>query len=118
MRPEALRQQPLPRQAATIRRALTQVTQQDLGAHLLIEWLGKTQKPMLTQFLDELGIAHEDGMVKEGVGEEPEPGRLRAAIEHLRTEFPPENVRVYLQAFSVITADGWEQLPALIDASE
>jgi hypothetical protein len=118
MRPEALRQQPLPRQAATIRRALTQVTQQDLGAQILIEWLGKTQKPMLTQFLDELGIAHEDGMVKEGIGEEPEPARLRAAIAHLRTEFPPEQVRIYLQAFSVITADGWEQLPALIDAPE
>ena len=116
MRPEALRQQPLSRQAATIRRALTQVTQQDLGSHILIDWLGKTQKPMLAQFLDELGIEHEDGMVKEGIGPEPAPATLAAAIANLRAAFPPENVRVYLQAFSVITADGWAQLPEMIDA--
>lgn len=115
MRPQVLRQQPAPRQAATIRRSLTQVTQQDLGAHLLIEWLTKTQKPMLTQFLDDLGIAHEDGTVKEGVGPEPERERLAGAIERLRGSFPSEHVRIYLSAFAVITADEWEQLPALID---
>ena len=115
MRPEALRQQPLARQAANIRRALTQVTQQELGAHLLIEWLTKTQKPMLIHFLDKLGIPHEEGMVKEGVGPEPEPAKIRAAIENLRAAFPAEHVRVYLQSFAVITADEWEHLPALIE---
>jgi hypothetical protein len=114
MRPEALRTQPLPRQAASIRRALTQVTQQDLGAHILIDWLTKTQKPMLIQFLSELGIEHEDGMVKENVGPEPDQATLRAAIANLRSSFPPDTVRVYLQAFSVITADEWEGLPELI----
>jgi hypothetical protein len=114
MRPQMLRQQPVPRQAATIRRALTQVTQQDLGAHLLIEWLTKSQKTMLSQFLDDLGIAHEEGMVKEGLGPEPEPATLEAAIGRLRDTFPPEHVRVYLSAFSVITADEWERLPEMI----
>ncbi|MGH2604586.1 MAG: hypothetical protein ACRDJ9_35000, partial [Dehalococcoidia bacterium] len=114
LRPEVLRQQPAARQAATIRRALTQVDQQDLGAHLLIEWLTKSQKPMLAQFLDDLGIAHEDGTVKEGVGPEPDEDRLAAAIEHLRTTFPPEHVQIYLSAFFVITADDWERLSRLL----
>jgi hypothetical protein len=117
MRPEALRQQPLARQAANIRRALTQVTQQELGAHLLIEWLTKTQKPMLIHFLDKLGIPHEEGMVKEGVGPEPDPAKLRAAIEGLTAVFPSEHVRVYLLAFSVITADEWASLPGLLEES-
>jgi hypothetical protein len=114
MRPEVLRTQPLPRQAASIRRALTQVTQQDLGAHILIDWLTKTQKPMLIQFLSALGIAHEDGMVKEDVGPQPDQEALRAAVANLRSSFPPDTVRVYLQAFSVITAAEWEELPELI----
>lgn len=114
MRPQVLRQQPGPRQAATVRRALTQINQQDLGAHLLIEWLTKCQKPMLGQFLDDLGISHEEGTVKEEIGPEPEPERLTAAIERLRESFPPEHVRIYLSAFSVITADEWERLPDLI----
>jgi hypothetical protein len=114
MRPQVLRQQPAPRQAATIRRALAQVNQQDLGAHILIEWLTKCQKPMLGQFLDDLGIAHEDGMVKEGVGAEPEPEKLESAIARLRESFPAEYVRIYLSAFAVITADEWQRLPELI----
>jgi hypothetical protein len=114
MRPQVLRQQPGPRQAATIRRALTQVNQQDLGAHLLIEWLTKSQKSMLGQFLDDLGISHEEGTVKEDLGAEPETERLSAAIKRLNESFPPEHVRIYLSAFCVITADDWERLPDLI----
>lgn len=114
MRPQVLRQQPVPRQAATIRRALTQVNQQDLGAHLLIDWLTKCQKPMLSQFLDDLGIAHEEGMVKERVGSEPEAEKLTAAVERLREAFPPEHVRIYLSAFSIVTTDEWERLPEMI----
>lgn len=118
MRPQVLRQQPVPRQAASIRRVLTRVDQQELGAHLLIEWLTKTQKPMLTQFLDDLGIEHDDGTVKEEIGPEPEAAKLGAAVERLRTGFPPDLVRVYLSAFSAITAGGWERLPALIETGE
>jgi hypothetical protein len=114
LRPQVLRQQPASRQTATIRRALTQVNQQDLGAHLLIEWLTKCQKPMLCQFLDDLGISHEDGTVKENAGTEPDAERLSMSIDHLKENFPPEHVRIYLSAFSVITADDWEKLPDLI----
>ena len=115
MRPQALRQQPAARQAATIRRALTQVGQQELGAHLLIEWLTKRQKSMLSQFLDELGIAHEEGMIKAGVGPEPDPERLAIAVGHLRQSYPPDHVGVYLSAFAALTAHDWQRLPALID---
>jgi len=114
MRPQVLRQQPAARQAATIRRVLTQVGQQELGAHILIEWLTKRQKPMLGQFLDDLGIAHEDGVVKEGIGPEPDAERLNTAVAHLNDTYPPEHVRIYLSAFAAITADDWDQLPALI----
>ena len=116
IRPDALRQQPVARQAATIRRALTQVTQQDLGAHILINWLTRSQKPMLAQFLDDLGIAHEEGTVKEAIGPEPDPERLAAAVARLRAAFPPEHVRLYLSSFAVITAGEWQHLPGVIDA--
>lgn len=114
MRPEVLRQQPVPRQAATIRRVLTRVDQQELGAQLLIEWLTKTQTPMLAQFLDGLGVEHEDGTIKGELGPEPERAKLTEAVEQLRTAFPPDQVRVYLSAFSAITAEEWTTLPELI----
>jgi hypothetical protein len=115
MRPQALRQQPAVRQAAAIRRALTQVGREELGARLLVVWLTKQQQPMLVQFLDELGIAHEEGTIKDELGPEPDEATLSAAIEHLRASFPPEHVRIYLQAFAITTAYDWERLPALID---
>ncbi|MGE0544248.1 MAG: hypothetical protein AB7R89_29145 [Dehalococcoidia bacterium] len=114
MRPQVLRQQPAARQATTIRRTFTQVNQQDLATHLLIEWLTKCQKPMLGQFLDDLGIEHEDGTIKQELGAEPDAERLSAAIAHLNENFPPEQVRIYLSAFSTITADDWQRLPELI----
>lgn len=115
MRLPALQKLPAARQAATIRRAFTRTDLQEAGAQILIEWLTKQQQPMLRQFLDELAIAHEDGTVKEDVGPQPDATRLATAVEHLFATFPPENVRVYLAAFSMITADEWADLPALID---
>jgi hypothetical protein len=115
MRPQVLQQQPAPRQAAAIRRSLLQVGREELGAHLLVTWLTTRHKPMLTQFLDELGIAHEEGTIKEETGEEPEEEKLRAAVAHLRENFDTEHVRIYLQAFLVTTAPEWVHLPALID---
>lgn len=115
MRPQMLQQQPAPRQAAAIRRALLQVGREELGAHLLITWLTTRHKPMLTRFLDELGIAHEEGTIKEETGPEPEEEKLRAAVSHLRENFDPDQVRIYLQAFLVTTAPDWERLPALIE---
>jgi hypothetical protein len=116
MRPQALQQQPAPRQAAAIRRALTQVGREELGAHLLVTWLTKCRTPMLARFLDDLGIAHEEGTIKDEVGPEPDAAQLRAAIERLYAAFPAEDVRIYLQAFAVTTAVEWEHLPTLIDA--
>lgn len=114
MRPQALQQQPAARQAAAIRRVLTQVGREELGAQLLALWLTKRRLAMLAQFLDHLGIPHENGTIKDELGPEPEEALLRAAIAGLRAAFPAEDVRVYLQAFAITTAGHWQGLPALI----
>lgn len=116
MRPQVFRQKPVPWQAGNVRRTLTRVGQDDLGARLLIEWLTKTQTPMLTQFLDELGLEHEAGAIKDEVGEQPDRATLAAAVSHLHQQYPHEAVRVYLRSFCLITAYDWPDLPALIDA--
>lgn len=118
MRLPALQKQPAARQAASIRRALTRLDLQEAGAQILIEWLTKHQQPMLTQFLDDLGIAHEEGTVKDDVGAQPEAARLHVAVEHLYQSFPPEQVRVYLSAFSLMTAHDWPTLPTLLERQQ
>jgi hypothetical protein len=117
MRPQVFRQQPAPRQAATIRRVFTQVGRETVAAHVLIEWLTRLRKPMLVQFLDDLGVTHEDGTVSEGVGEEPEREKLTAAIRHLRETFPAGEVTAYLSAFYLTTGYEWKSLPELIEAA-
>lgn len=114
MRLPALQKLPTARQAATIRRALTRMDLQEAGAHILIEWLTTHQRPMLSQLLDELGIAHEEGTVKDDVGPEPAAPRLKEAVERLYRSFPEEHVSVYLAAFSIITANDWPGLRPLI----
>lgn len=115
MRPQVLRQQPAAKQASAIRRVLTQVGREDLGGRLLVEWLTKRHKPMLALFLDDLGIAHEDGIVNDELGAEPATEHLTAAIRRLHAEFPAEQVRVYLQTFAITTGYEWGSLPDLID---
>jgi hypothetical protein len=79
-----------------------------------VTWLTTRHKAMLVQFLDDLGIAHEDGTITGEIGEEPDEVRLRAAVARLRAHFAPAHVRIYLQAFLVTTAPDWERLRALL----
>ena len=116
MRPQVFRQQPGPRQAATIRRVFTQVGRETVAAHVLIEWLTRLRKPMLVQFLDSLGVAHEEGTVNDSAGEEPEREKLIAAINDLHAAYPAEEVQAYLSAFYLTTGYEWKTLPELIEA--
>ena len=63
------------------------------AAHLLQAWLLGAQKPMLCDFLDSLGIKHdEDGTVEE-LPESPPREELQKAIDQLSTKYQAENLR-------------------------
>jgi len=59
----------------------------------------KARTPMLVQFLDAVGIPHENGEIKGEVGAEPlDDDKVRAAAEGLLAGFDDSTVAIYLIA--------------------
>jgi hypothetical protein len=70
---------------------------------------------MLGAFLDALGIAHENGVLKGEELKAPEPERLKAAAAVLRAAYPKEAVDLYFQTLLVQDAETWGGLADLIE---
>jgi hypothetical protein len=66
-----------------------------LAARLLVAYHLQNQRPMMGRFLDELGIAHEDGLINEESPKAPEPETLDKAAKALASAFPKSEVACY-----------------------
>jgi len=72
------------------------------------------RRPMLSAFLDLLGIPHEDGILKEEAAQVPAPDDDRAlnAVKELAKRFPSGEIEIYLNALWLQDADHWRTLVA------
>ena len=91
--------------------ALSRPISDALASHLLQGWLLGANKQMLNDFLDALGIAHEEDGTVEELPAAPPKEQIKAAIDHLLTKYPSETVAIYLHAFRDM--DSTVQWPAL-----
>lgn len=67
----------------------------ELAAKLLVVYHLAEQKPMMSAFLDAIGLAHEDGLIAEDAGA-PDPARVAGAAAAIARRYPAEDVAVYL----------------------
>ena len=75
------------------------------------------QRPMMAAFLDALGIAHEDGLIKDD-DVKPDPAKVPAAADALSKKFPADDVRLYLNTLLCQDPETWSALrgvPELAD---
>jgi hypothetical protein len=84
---------------AWIKAALSRKAGDTLAAHALEAWLLGAQKPMLCDFLDSLGIDHDEDGTVENLPDSPPKEKLGAGIDRLLVKYPAETVAVYLHAF-------------------
>jgi hypothetical protein len=113
LRPVFLERQPRPQRHATMLATLARPTLDMVTANLLRTWLLKKHKQMLIDFLDALGIAHQEGVVEE-LPSAMEEAKVRAAVETLLAKYPQEVVAVYLHAFSDMNEVEWPGLKAML----
>ncbi|MDH4066600.1 MAG: hypothetical protein OEW19_19535 [Acidobacteriota bacterium] len=66
-----------------------------LAARLLVSYHLAFQRPMMGAFLDALGIAHEDGLIKDDAPTAPDAAALDAAVATLAAAYPPGDVGRY-----------------------
>jgi hypothetical protein len=83
-----------------------------MAARALIVYHLNEQRAMMGAFLDALGIAHENGLIQEDSAK-PDPEKLGPAAAQLAEQFPPEDVRVYLNTLLSQDPETWSGLAGL-----
>jgi len=81
-----------------------------IAARALVTYHLERQRPMMSTFLDLLGIAHEDGLITEDNVPKPDPAKVQQAVKDLAAKFPPEDVSVYLSTLVSQDPETWESL--------
>lgn len=66
-----------------------------LAARLLIAYHLQHQRAMMGRFLEELGIAHDNGLITDEAPSAPAPETLDKAAKALAAEFPKDDVSRY-----------------------
>ncbi len=92
----------------------------DIGAHLLQIWLVEGQATLLCDFLDALGIEHDENGTVQELPPAPSKEALLAAIDGLLAkEHRLEVVKIYLHAFQALDDEGgWSTLEELLGSDE
>ncbi len=104
MRPVAVRKLPLEAQARII--ATVRDPGEILASSLLVALHLGPRKPMLITFLDALGLAHEDGVLKDETTEPVSLEDLKKGCAAVESE-PPSAVRVYLNTLWLQDPERW-----------
>jgi hypothetical protein len=115
LRPVFLERQPRPQRHATMLATLARPALDMVTANLIRMWLLKKHKQMLADFLDALGIPHQEGVV-EDLPPTMDDAKIRAAVDALLAKHPPEAVAVYLHAFNEMNTVGWPNLKTMLES--
>ena len=83
-----------------------------IAARVLILYHLAAQRPMMAVFLDALGIAHEDGLIKEE-DVKPDSSKMEGAVAAIGQRFPPEDVDLYLNTLVCQDPETWGALRSL-----
>lgn len=92
---------------------LSRPRQEGAAADMVRTWLIKKQTPMLVDFLDALGIPHQDGIAQDFPKEIPDD-RMTAGVELLLSKYPHETVAIYLNAFHAMNDASFPRLGAFL----
>ena len=77
-----------------------------LAARALIVYHLAEQRAMMGTFLDALGIKHENGLIEQD-DVKPDAEKLGPAVDKLKAEYPPEDVRLYLETLKCQDPETW-----------
>jgi hypothetical protein len=114
-RPVYLRKQPFEKRAEAVRRALARVAANEVAGELLAVYFLECRKPLLIEWLDSLGIAHEEGSLEEDAPEQPPEDQLRKVVDAYRSKEDDPDRELLLCAFAAQQAIDWPALDALLE---
>jgi hypothetical protein len=83
-----------------------------MAARALIVYHLAEHRAMMGAFLDALGIKHENGLIEEDAVK-PDPDKIGPAAALLAQQFPPDDVRIYLNTLLSQDPETWGALAGL-----
>ena len=86
-----------------------------IAARALVNYHLGRQRPMMSDFLDALGVAHEEGLIKEDTVVKPESEKLRAAVDQIAAKYPSEDVALYLSTLVSQDPETWGELAGMTE---
>jgi hypothetical protein len=89
-----------------------------VATRALIAYHFASKRPLMAAFLDALGIAHEDGLIKEESVPPPAKDKLAAAITAVRGAFPPGDVDLYVRTLAALDGETWAEAETALAASD
>jgi hypothetical protein len=115
VRPVFLEHKPRTERHKAIVESLCRPKLEPAAVTVLQTWLMKKQVAVLANFLDAMGIKHENGAVEE-LPKEVADETLKAAVEGLLAKHPRETVAVYLRALNDLSQANWPNLGQMLES--
>jgi hypothetical protein len=78
------------------------------------------QRPLMSAFLDALGLAHENGLITAEEVPPPTLAQIQSALDAVRGtgSFPSEDVAFYLRTLVSLDSETWANVDAVLQAQE
>lgn len=114
LRPVFVEKKPRDERFAWITESLSRRQNEGVAAHLLQIWLVGGHRAVLCDFLDALGIEHDENGTIDNLPPAPEKAALTKAIDTIFEKHDPSVVVTYLHAFQALDENGWSTLEELL----
>lgn len=85
-----------------------------VAGRLLVTFHLTHQRPMMSTFLDALGIAHDNGLIADDAAPALDETKLPQAVEALRAQYPAEDVDLYLHTLRLQDHKTWSGVGAFL----
>ena len=118
LRPIFIERKPRDERHAWLHEALGRRGSDAVAGHILQIWLVGKHAALLCDFLDGLGIKHDENGTVEQLPPQPEKSLLEKVISDLMQKHDPEVVAVYLHAFQALNDTGWTNLDEILQSDE
>jgi hypothetical protein len=116
-RPQFVMKQSPEKRARFVRQALARVATNLIAEEVLAAYFLQVKKGLLVEWLDAVGLEHEEGSLKADAPPEPERGALEKAVAAFREGDDADDRELLLQAFAAQSAIDWPTLESLIGAA-
>jgi hypothetical protein len=118
LRPVFIERKPKSERYTWLQQALARKPADDLATQVLQIWLLGAQQPLICQFLDAFEIKHDGKGVVDQLPPEPEPEKIRSAVDLILEHHSPEVVTIYLRLFLMMDDAGWVRLGEILQSDE